>query len=411
MEAKKKILIVDDEETIAWGISKTLSQSDLGVEASYTCKAKEALDFIKKTKYDLLITDIRMPEMSGIDLLKEVKEKYPETGVVIMTAYGSTEVQQEASKRGSIFYIEKPFDIKVLKKVISDFFSKQSTVPETEKTVENDSSFTGDVGSLQLMDVVQMNCLGRITCTLKISEGTRHGEIVFKKGDIVHAETGGTVGKEAFFNIAGWKGGSFEMLDEIPSQVTILDHWEQLLIEALQAVDDGSQDAVDEGDGFDFDFGQTPSGQVKSASTEPEIPSAPVSPVETGSDLTVNTEIPANDTATLLERIIKDTTAEAVFIMTPDGFVIDRRIINNQLSIEQSGENIAKTLSAILQLSENMATGNLNRIFMTFKDKNMVVKAIPNSDLLFALSIPASKNMDSILPIIEKEAQNLSNII
>jgi len=411
LDTKKKILIVDDEETIAWGISKTLSQSDLGVETAYTCKAKEALELIQKTKYDLIITDIRMPEMSGIDLLKEVKEKYPDTGVVIMTAYGSAEVQQEASKRGSIFYIEKPFDIKVLKKVISDFFTKQSNPMIEEKADESESSFTGDVGSLQLMDVVQMNCLGRITCTLKVAEGNRNGQIVFKKGDIVHAETGGMVGKEAFFSIAGWKGGSFEMLDEITAQVTILDHWEQLLIEALQVVDGGNDDQIEgEEDGFDFDFGQTPSGQVKTSSDEP-VPSAPVSPIVTGSDLTINTDTPSNDTATLLERIIKDTSAEAVFIMTPDGFVIDRRIINTQLSIEQSGENIAKTLTAILALSENMSAGSVNRIFMTFKDKNMVVKAIPNSDLLFALSIPATKNMDSILPLIEKEAQNLSNII
>lgn len=409
MDSKKRILIVDDEETIAWGISKTLSQSDLGVETAYTTKAKEALNMINQSKFDMVITDIRMPEMSGIDLLREVKEKFPETGVVIMTAYGSTEVQQEASKRGSIFYIEKPFDIKVLKNVISDFFQKKSAAPVA--TTDDEASFQGDVGSLQLMDVVQMNCLGRISCTLKIQNGNKNGAIVFKKGDIVHADIDGKiVGKEAFFAIAGWKGGSFEMLDDISSQVTILDNWEQLLIEALQAVDDGSESAV-EGDDFDFDFGQTPSGQVKTENTPaPEVDHAPVSPVIAG-DLTPTADTSANDTATLLERIIRDTNSEAVFIMTPDGFVIDRKIQNTKLNIEKSGEDIAKSLSAIIDLSGTMLTGNLIRIFMTFKDKNLVIKGIPNSDLLIVLSIPSSKNMESLLPIIEREAQNLSSII
>lgn len=409
MEPKKRILIVDDEETIAWGISKTLAQSDLGVETFYTTRATEALAMVNKEKYDLVITDIRMPDMSGIDLLKEVKEKYPDVGVVIMTAYGSTEVQQEASKRGSIFYIEKPFDIKVLKKVISEFFSKKNQTQDPTPAGEASDQFDGSLGSLQLMDVVQMNCLGRITCTLKITDGSKDGLIVFKKGDIVHAETPGMVGKEAFFNIAGWKGGSFDMLDEIPNQVTILDHWEQLLIEALQVLDDGSTDAV-AGDDFDFDFGQPPSGTTLTQQETEVAPSAPVSPVEAAGDFTPNTEN-AEDTSNLLDRMVKTTHAEAAFIMTPDGFVIDRRINNEGLQIEASGANISKTMTSIIALAETMKSGKMDRILMTFTDKYIVVKATPKTDLLFVLALPISTQIEPVLHLIEKEAKNLTDLI
>ncbi|MCA0446454.1 MAG: response regulator [Bacteroidetes bacterium] len=414
MDTKKKILIVDDEETIAWGISKTLAQStDLGVETAYTVKASQALTMLSTEKYDLVITDIRMPEMSGIDLLKEVKERYPETGVIIMTAYGSTEVQQEASKRGSIYYIEKPFDIKVLKKAISDFFAKKQEIKPNnlkEELTGSEDSFKGNIGSLQLMDVVQMNCLGRITCTLKVADGQKDGIIVFKKGDIVHAETSGMVGKEAFFNIAGWKGGSFDMINEISTQVTILDHWEQLLIEALQVLDDGSQDNVSGDDDFDFDFGQPPSGTTVKASAVEDAPLAPVSPVDTNMDMTPNME-PANDTSNLLERMLKKTNADAAFIMTPDGFVIDRRLTDESLQIDQSGENIARTLSAMIALGENMYSGALDHVVLSFKNKYIIVKAIPNSDLLFVISAPSSHKLDNILPTVEAEAQNLTNLI
>jgi len=413
VDTKKKVLIVDDEETIAWGISKTLAQSsDLGVETAYTVKASQALEMLGADRYDLVITDIKMPEMTGIDLLKEVKEKYPDTGVIIMTAYGSTEVQMEASKRGSIFYIEKPFDIKVLKKAISDFFTKRQTVNPggaREEMTGNEDSFKGNIGSLQLMDVVQMNCLGRITCTLKVTDGQKDGIIIFKKGDIVHAETSGMVGKEAFFNIAGWKGGSFDMVNEISAQVTILDHWEQLLIEALQVLDDGSQDNV-AGDDFDFDFGQPPSGTTIKASAAEQAPSAPVSPVETNLDMTPVGDT-ANDASTLMERMLKKTGSDAVFIMTPDGFVIDRKITNEALKIDQSGENISRTLSAVIALGENMFSGPLNRVVMSFQNKYIIVKAIPNSDLLFVMSAPAALRLDDILPTIEKEAQYLTNLI
>jgi DNA-binding NtrC family response regulator len=89
-----------------------------------------------------------MPDINGLDLLVKIKKEYPETKVIIMTAYGSSDVQKEANRRGSLYYVEKPFEISDIRKIIIDLIGKKK-------------GFQGKVFGLQLTDIIQMNCLSR----------------------------------------------------------------------------------------------------------------------------------------------------------------------------------------------------------------------------------------------------------
>src|SRR5512136_3432974 len=93
----KKVLIVDDEETLKWSMSKSLSKDKDKYEVIIANNGKEALTLLKDNKIDLVISDIRMPDINGLDLLVKIKKEYPETKVIIMTAYGSPDVQKEAN--------------------------------------------------------------------------------------------------------------------------------------------------------------------------------------------------------------------------------------------------------------------------------------------------------------------------
>ena len=75
---------------------------------------------------DLLVTDIRMPGVDGLQLVKEVKRSYPETPVIVMTAHGSPDVRQSIKKWSHTGYIEKPFEINELRKLIYASLKKQS---------------------------------------------------------------------------------------------------------------------------------------------------------------------------------------------------------------------------------------------------------------------------------------------
>ena len=108
MADKVRILVVDDELVIRESLHGWLKKSGYKVDTAEGGSA--ALAMLEKTPYDLLFLDIMMPVMSGIEVLEVVKEDYPQTLVVMITAYGSVETAVQAMKRGAIDYLMKPFD-------------------------------------------------------------------------------------------------------------------------------------------------------------------------------------------------------------------------------------------------------------------------------------------------------------
>jgi len=117
-KTKKAILIVDDEEDLTWSISKGLSRDKEKLEVVCVNSGNTALDMLSEKKFDLMVTDIRMPGVSGLRLLKEVKEKYPDTKVILMTAFGSMEMKELLRQTEMEAYIEKPFEFNELRNLI-----------------------------------------------------------------------------------------------------------------------------------------------------------------------------------------------------------------------------------------------------------------------------------------------------
>ncbi|MCG6917286.1 MAG: sigma-54 dependent transcriptional regulator [Deltaproteobacteria bacterium] len=108
MANKISILVVDDEMVIRESLHGWLKKSGYKVDTAEGGSA--ALAMLEKTPYDLLFLDIMMPVMSGIEVLEVVKEDYPQTLVVMITAYGSVETAVQAMKIGAVDYLMKPFD-------------------------------------------------------------------------------------------------------------------------------------------------------------------------------------------------------------------------------------------------------------------------------------------------------------
>lgn len=116
----KKILVVDDEPTILMTLSHLLSTKDTIVITS--SRIEEAEEALSKYTFDLVVADIRLSGMYGIEgleLLSYIKELHPDTKVIIMTAYGSDEIRDDAYRRGAYHYYEKPIDISHLIQTVS----------------------------------------------------------------------------------------------------------------------------------------------------------------------------------------------------------------------------------------------------------------------------------------------------
>jgi len=105
--SKGRILVVDDEDIVRTSCSRTLSPE--GYEVKLAKNGSEGLKMAREDKFDLVLTDLKMPDMDGIEVLRIIKEQWPETEVIIVTGYQTVDTAVKAIKLGAYDYIEKPF--------------------------------------------------------------------------------------------------------------------------------------------------------------------------------------------------------------------------------------------------------------------------------------------------------------
>lgn len=112
----RNILVVDDEENARIGLSQLLSAE--GYEVASAGNGLEALDCLRDESFQLVITDLNMPRMGGLDFLQEVSRHHPDTNVIMITAFGGIETYMEAMNLGVYEYLHKPIKLDELKSVM-----------------------------------------------------------------------------------------------------------------------------------------------------------------------------------------------------------------------------------------------------------------------------------------------------
>jgi len=117
------VLIVDDEKNIRLTLRETLKSLDLNVDAAVN--GEEALDMAAQQSYDLVLLDLKMPGMDGIDVLRRLRELSPKTAVVLLTAHGNVECAVEAMKLGAVDFLQKPFAPQEIRDLVTQVFARQ----------------------------------------------------------------------------------------------------------------------------------------------------------------------------------------------------------------------------------------------------------------------------------------------
>lgn len=106
MERQRSVLIVDDDDTLRATLRKIFDKA--GYESRTARNAQEAVKAFSEQPCDLVLADLKLPRRDGLSLLDELRELRPEAKVVIMTAYGDQQTQQDALRRGAFAYLDKP---------------------------------------------------------------------------------------------------------------------------------------------------------------------------------------------------------------------------------------------------------------------------------------------------------------
>jgi two-component system NtrC family response regulator len=146
--AKGNILVVDDEVVICKSIQRILSPE--GYEVKTALSGEEALEKISQESFDIVITDLKMPGMDGMELLAKIKEKDPEIIVIIITGYSTVQTAVQAMKMGALDYIPKPFTPEELIVVVEKALEKKKLIFENiylHKELEAKYSFENIVGN------------------------------------------------------------------------------------------------------------------------------------------------------------------------------------------------------------------------------------------------------------------------
>lgn len=116
------VLVVDDQPGVRFLLDLVIR--DLGHMVHVAQNGLEAVDMVRRLNPDLVFMDVRMPVLGGLEALEQIKEIAPQTRVIIMSAYGSDDVEKKALREGALCCIAKPFEVESIKGLLNDFVYK-----------------------------------------------------------------------------------------------------------------------------------------------------------------------------------------------------------------------------------------------------------------------------------------------
>ncbi len=126
----ERVLLVDDEEEFLEIMAERMRARD--IEVTTSSSAQEAFALLKKESFDAVIMDFMMPEINGIEALKQIKEKNPEMQIILLSGYATVQKGVEAMKAGAFDFIEKPADLDKLSEKIKKAHNKKAVLVEKQ---------------------------------------------------------------------------------------------------------------------------------------------------------------------------------------------------------------------------------------------------------------------------------------
>ena len=230
MDIRPKILLADDDPDLLAMYREILAQLPSGPEIQTAGSGARAIAMLEAEPFQLLICDLKMPKMDGLQVLAIVRRKYPQLRTVALTAEVDEQFRSRAYALGVDLFWYKPAteqETKMFMECIESLLGR-----------ETEGGFRG-MQSKSLMDIIQLECISRSSSVLRITNGALTGKMWIQNGELVDAEATDLRGEAAFQKILSWKAGNFEMLPPEPNRPrTIFKSYNALLLESAQALDE-----------------------------------------------------------------------------------------------------------------------------------------------------------------------------
>ena len=170
-ELAERILIVDDDPSMRTALMESVRR--LGFDVQGAMDGADAVERVSRYKPWLVVTDLKMPRLGGLDLIKEIKSRSPQTLMVLMTAYGTVETAVEAMKYGASDYILKPFSTDLLERVIANLKARGADASASPAVpIDQRSILTQDPGMARLLSTVEGVAASQATVLINGESGT-----------------------------------------------------------------------------------------------------------------------------------------------------------------------------------------------------------------------------------------------
>lgn len=236
--ARHKILLLDDDQDLLEVYREIFSKLPSHPEIHTTTSGARALSLLASEPFSLLLCDLKMPKMDGLQVLTIVRRKFPHLRTAVLTGILDEQFRARAYAMGIDLFLEKPSSSKEITFLLDCI--------ESLLDREQAGGFRG-VQIKSLVDIIQLESLSQSSSVLKISNGPLEGRIWIQNGEVIDAATENVTGVEAFHRIVSWKMGNFEMLPDEPGRArTIFASCQGLLLETAQALDERQSAAAPE---------------------------------------------------------------------------------------------------------------------------------------------------------------------
>jgi len=307
----KNILVVEDEETLLVVMAGLFKPYSDRFKVFTAKNGKEAVKILESKSIDLVITDLKMPEMDGIELLVYMNNNFPAIPAIVVSAFCTARVQKKLETLGRLRVMEKPVDIDIMSEAVI-------------KELENPPD--GSIRGISVSSFLQMIEMEQKTCALEVhSASKKKGFLYIADGDLIDAAVGELMGEEAAYDIVAWDDVQL-FLKELPAE------------KKTKRIEKSTMAVVMEG-----------LNRKDEASAESETPTLTMAETASQEESTVRPAVPSDDNATVTtpeddpeESLPEDV--EDTFVGELDdilkSFEDDKQIQKNRESIDTTKPDV-----------------------------------------------------------------------
>ena len=192
-----KVLIIEDESPLLQNLASFLTSFGDEFEVRTAPSGEEGMAALEADPdVDILLTDVRLPGIDGIEVVRRTVKEWPDIRIVVMTAFGSPDLRTMAEGEGALRFIDKPVDLDALPDILRE-------VSESRQRRSH------AVGGLNILEVAQFVAMARETKVIRFKTEQEEGTLVFENGVVAHCSAKRLAGVDAFLEMVVWGEGTF----------------------------------------------------------------------------------------------------------------------------------------------------------------------------------------------------------